>query len=466
MDTKSHEKYRQLIRTILALLLIMTEGFIFYYVWTHFFNPYVRNPYRFIGNYFLLAVYMILTMVFANLYGGLKLGYYRLFDIILSQTVCIFATNLTAYFVIVIPVATWYLSPLPLIYMTFADLIIIVIWSILGNRFFNWLFPAQKIVVIYTMDTDLLSAKFGGRPDRYQVVRRVKLHLEDTTSLLGQIEQAIEISAMYDGVIIGDIKADIRNDLLKRCYSQGIRTYTLPKVSDVILKSSEILHIFDSPVFLNRNYGLTIGQEFAKRIFDIILSLFGIVICSPILVLTALAIKLNDGGPIFYRQKRCTRNGKVFEIIKFRSMIVNAEIEGVSVPATEQDPRITKIGTFIRLTRIDELPQLFNILKGEMSIVGPRPERIEHVQKYTKEIPEFRYRMLVKGGLTGYAQIYGKYNTTPYDKLKLDLLYIQNYSMLMDISIVLKTIKILFTKESTEGFDKETSKKMGDKDAE
>ena len=210
--------------------------------------------------------------------------------------------------------------------------------------------------------------------------------------------------------------------------------------------------MFDTPLLLSRNSGLTLEQRLGKRVLDIALSLAALIIFSPIFVLTALAIKLQDGGPIFFFQKRVTINGKEFFICKFRSMIVDAEQDGKSLPAIDNDPRITEIGRFLRATRIDELPQLFNILKGDMSIVGPRPERTEHIEAYCSEIPEFSYRLKVRGGLTGYAQVYGKYNTTAYDKLKLDLMYIQNYSIKLDIEIILKTIQVLFEKESTDGF--------------
>jgi len=248
--------------------------------------------------------------------------------------------------------------------------------------------------------------------------------------------------------------------LLKYCYSHGIRSYTIPKITDVILKSSETMHIFDTPIYLNRNKGLSFEQEFVKRAGDIILSLIGLIIASPFFLVIAIAIKCEDHGPVFFKQERCTKDGRVFEILKFRSMIVNAEQRGITVPATEKDPRITKVGAVIRATRLDELPQLINILKGDMSVVGPRPERIEHVRQYTEEIPEFAYRMTVKGGLTGYAQVYGKYNTSAYDKLKLDLMYISNYSILLDLEIIVRTIQVLFTKESTEGFDETKSREM------
>ena len=193
---------------------------------------------------------------------------------------------------------------------------------------------------------------------------------------------------------------------------------------------------------------------------DLALSFTALILLSPVFLITAVSIKLYDKGPVFYFQERCTKDGKVFRICKFRSMVEDAEKEGQSIPATEADPRITPIGRIIRGTRIDELPQIFNILKGDMSIVGPRPERVEHVELYTKQIPEFVYRMKVRGGLTGYAQVYGKYNTTAYDKLKLDLMYIQNYSLMLDVGIIFKTVKVLFMKESTEGFSEESSAAM------
>ena len=205
---------------------------------------------------------------------------------------------------------------------------------------------------------------------------------------------------------------------------------------------------------------MTIEQRIIKRTFDIVLSFIGLVITSPIMLITAICIKAYDGGPVFFRQERTTFRGKNFWIIKFRSMIENAEADGKSNPAADDDDRITPIGKFIRKTRIDELPQLVNILKGDMSIVGPRPERVEHMEKYAEVVPEFDYRLKVKGGLTGYAQVYGKYNTTPLDKLKMDLMYIVNYSFLLDIQILFETLKVIFRNEATEGFSKKQKQKI------
>lgn len=197
-------------------------------------------------------------------------------------------------------------------------------------------------------------------------------------------------------------------------------------------------------------------QRFTKRMFDLILCLIAMIPAAPLMLIIALAIKIQDGGPVFYEQKRVTKDGKIFEILKFRSMVVDAESGGydLSMRANGKDPRITKVGAVIRATRMDELPQLLNILKGDMTIVGPRPERVENVEAYSAEMPEWHFREKVKAGLTGYAQIYGKYNTSAYDKLRLDLLYIENYSVLMDIRLIFQTVRILFSKESTEGFEK------------
>ena len=171
------------------------------------------------------------------------------------------------------------------------------------------------------------------------------------------------------------------------------------------------------------------------------------------MLLTALVVKLYDGGPVLYKQVRCTLGGKEFKIMKFRSMSVDAEKDGKARLASKNDSRITPVGKCIRVCRLDELPQLFNILRGEMSFICPRPERPEIIEQYMEIMPEFKFRMRVKAGLAGYAQVYGKYNTTPYDKLKLDLYYIENYSIWMDIKLMFLTLKVLLMPDSTEGIE-------------
>ena len=253
--------------------------------------------------------------------------------------------------------------------------------------------------------------------------------------------------------MLWDLDNHDRNVLFKFCYAHSIRVYMMPKITDVILLGSEELHIFDSPILLTREYSLSMEQRFIKRTIDIVCSLLLLIIASPIMLVTAVAIKLYDGGPVLYKQVRCTKNQREFYIMKFRSMRTDAEKDGVARLAQKNDSRITPIGKFIRKCRIDELPQLINILKGDMSFIGPRPERPEIIAQYVEVMPEFTYRMKVKAGLAGFAQVYGKYNTSPYDKLKLDLTYIENYSLWMDIKLMLLTLKILFWPDSTEGVE-------------
>ena len=184
---------------------------------------------------------------------------------------------------------------------------------------------------------------------------------------------------------------------------------------------------------------------------DIALSLAALVILSPLMLVTAAAIKLYDGGPVFYKQIRLTKDRKEFYVYKFRSMRVDAEKDGVARLASQGDDRITPVGKVIRSLRIDELPQLLCILMGTMTIVGPRPERPEIAEQYEKEMPEFALRLQAKAGLTGYAQVYGKYNTSPYNKLQMDLQYIGSMGLVTDLKIIFATIKVLFVPESTEG---------------
>ena len=256
----------------------------------------------------------------------------------------------------------------------------------------------------------------------------------------------------YEGVIIWDLPSAIRNRYLKYCFDHSIRCYMSPKISDIILIGTTRIHLFDTPLLMSRNHGFSVEERAGKRILDIIVSGIGIVLTSPLMLLIAICVKAYDRGPVFYLQDRLTYKGKEFKICKFRSMCVDSEKQGARL-ASKHDSRITPVGKVLRNLHLDELPQLFNVFKGDMSLVGPRPERRVIMDEYEKEIPEFHYRLKVKAGLTGYAQVYGKYNTTPYDKLKLDLFYIENYSLLLDIKLLFMTVKIFFQKEVSEGVE-------------
>lgn len=253
--------------------------------------------------------------------------------------------------------------------------------------------------------------------------------------------------------MIGSINHNVRSSIVKYCYKKHIQTLIVPSITDIIIRYGKDFRLIDTPIISLSNNKISVVEAVIKRFFSILLSLIALILFSPIFLVIIIAIKIDDHGPVFYKQKRLTKGKREFIIYKFRTMIVNAEAEGVNRYATQGDDRITRVGKFMRATRLDELPQLFNILKGDMAIVGPRPERPEICQQYEKKLPEFAYRTEVKAGLTGLAQTQGKYNTTPYDKLRLDLLYINSYSLLLDAKIILQTISILFISESTEGVE-------------
>lgn len=398
------------------------------------------------GKYVLLGVYALLTWVVFHNFDGFKFGYMKLIDNIISQWIAVGIVNFISYWQLCL-IANVMITPVPLLVLTLVDAVVVFVCAYLYTVIYHHLYVPKKMVMVYGSDSALaLKFKMDTRKDKYRITRLIPVS--------AGFEEICKAIVNYDAVILNDVHAEIRNDILKFCYQNEIRTYISPKITDIIVRGGTSISLFDTPLLLVRSRGLTITQTFIKRVFDILLCLIAMVIVLPLMLIVALAIKLEDGGPVFYKQKRVTMNGKIFDILKFRSMIVDAEKEGKSQPARDHDPRITKVGAIIRALRIDELPQILNILKGDMSIVGPRPERVEHMQQYGKDIPEFDFRLKVKGGLTGYAQIYGKYNTSPYDKLRLDMMYIENYSLMLDIKLVLTTLRILLSKESTEGFDK------------
>ena len=439
------EPYKRILRflTVSFLVAIMTAMFII--VWRKYYNWGIVFPFYYKGYWLMGAFYAFFYAIFSHLFGGMKVGYLKRGSLMLSHALAIAGANVSIYLETVL-LSVRFVTVAPMILLSIIDVFIALLWVLISEEMFRTLFPPRNILLLYQeYDPTALLKKVKSRRDKY-IIRESFNVDEEWDKVLRKID-------LYDAVFLCDIHSPLRNQLLKYCYSKGIRVYITPKISDIIIRSSEDMHLFDTPLLLSRNSGLTFDQKFFKRILDIVVSLIALVVTSPVMLLIAIAIKVYDRGPVFFMQERCTIGGKVFKIHKFRSMIENAEKNGEVIPATEDDDRITPIGKIIRKTRLDELPQFIDILKGDMSVVGPRPERVEHVEQYTKEVPEFEYRLKVKGGLTGYAQIYGKYNTTAYDKLKLDLMYIQNYSFLLDLKLIMMTVKIIFMKESTEGFE-------------
>lgn len=440
---------KNMIRGIEGFFEILVLSLMYYYVWRYGYEPVEFPQYLGYGKYVLIGVYGVLVAILFKSFDSFQFGYLRLTDIVVAQFISLVMVNFITYFQLCL-IANTLIPVWQMLVLLVLQAVVAVILPYIYSAIYHRLYSAHKMIMVCGTDSaKALKFKMESRPDKYRIQKMISVD-EGLAAVCSAISE-------YDSVILNDVSAEIRNDILKFCYGRRIRTYVTPKLSDIIVRGGTEICLFDTPLLLVRGAGLTFVQRFMKRTMDIIICLVAMIVALPVMLVVALAIKLDDHGPVFYKQERVTLDGRVFKILKFRSMIVNAEKDGKSQPATDNDPRITKVGRIIRATRLDELPQILNILKGDMSIVGPRPERVEHVEKYSQEIPEFNYRTKVKGGLTGYAQIYGKYNTSAYDKLRLDLMYIENYSILLDIKLILMTVRILFKKESTEGFDKAVS---------
>lgn len=434
------------VRRVESLIEIIVLALTYYVVWRIKYGGSAMPS--FLGNskYLLMLVYGFLNFILFLYCDGFKFGHIKLTDVTISQWISMYILNFVTYFQLCL-IANKMISPVPMLIIMGADLVITFALSYFFTSIYHAYCIPKRMIMIYGKDNaSMLKRKMDTRSDKYQINRMMSC---DEYSF----NEITETVLNYDAVVINDVDAEIRNDLLKFCYKNSIPTYSVPKLSDVIYSGSEDIMLFDTPLKLIRGRGLNPAQSFFKRAMDLVLCLIAMIPSSVIMLITATAIKIEDGGAIFYRQKRITKGGREFDILKFRSMIENAEADGKPHPATDSDDRITKVGKVIRALRVDELPQLLNIIKGDMSIVGPRPERVEHCELYGEQIPEFEFRNKVKGGLTGYAQVYGKYNTTALDKLRLDLMYIENYSFALDIKIILMTVRILFKKESTEGFE-------------
>lgn len=445
---KSKEKYKRLVKLSFAVVMVLGLCTLYGAIWINYYNRYVmqRQFYR-RGNWVVILLYGIFLTVFMYTYGGFKIGYLKNGNLIYSQIMSVVFTNIVTYLQIAV-LDLRFVNPVYMLLMTLGEMAFIVVWTMIFQVIYRYLFPPHRMLFIKGIRSDYnLMNKMKSRQDKYEIC--------EVVSYQKGLEVIAPKISKYDAVIIGDMPAHDRNVYLKHCFEAGVRTYTIPKISDVLTRSADELNLFDTPLLLSRNMGLSIEQQWAKRAEDIVFAVLMLVLFSPIFLIAAIGIKSTDRGPVFYKQERLTKDGKKFMIYKFRTMVVDAEKQSGPVLASEKDPRILPVGRFLRATRMDELPQILNILRGDMSLVGPRPERPELAAEIEKEIPEFSYRLKVKAGLTGYAQVYGKYNTTSYDKLKLDLMYIRKYSLFLDLKLILMTPKILFLKESTEGVSAE-----------
>ncbi len=447
MRSASSLKTKRMIMFWAKLFIVLVQTGMYGWLWFHHYKDMMPVEYWNRGNWAVVALYGVFILVFSRAFGALKVGYLKTWDIMYSQVLTIFCVNGVTYLQLSLINGDWKFleNSEPMIRLGCYDFVLVLIWALFMRWIYAIIYPPHEMLLIYgNISPNAIIRKLESRGDKY--------HVKEKVALSAGVETIYERILRYDAVLIGDIMVEDRNRFIKFCFEKNIRCYTIPKISDIMIRNSESIDLFDSPLLLFRNNGLTYRQMFVKRAMDIGISAFGILLASPVMLLIAACIKLYDKGPVFYKQTRQTKDGTEFKILKFRSMIVDSERQGARL-AKANDDRITPVGKVIRRLHFDELPQLFNILAGDMAFVGPRPERKEITEEYTKKIPEFPFRLKVKAGLTGYAQVYGQYNTVPYDKLKLDLTYITNYSIWLDIKLIILTVKILFQKEKSEGVD-------------
>lgn len=444
---EKRQQNKNTVKFLLALSVwcILTAAWVV--VWHHSYamvTVYPREPFGYKGNLLIYAVYGILSVLFTGFYGGYRIGHFTKANVTLSSGIASVFTNTVMYLILCLVARAVVIIP-PMLVLSAVDVLVVIAWSNIATQIYTEIFPPHQLLLVYGGGeaATALAKKMANRHEKYIIQQAISISA-------GEEELLKQITA-FRAVILCDLPPQLRNRLLKFCFSNDIRAYTTPKISDILLRGAVNITIFDTPILLNRNTGSGLGYTIFKRAMDIALSVLMLLLLSPFLLGTALVVRLEDRGPIIYKQARLTKDGREFYIYKFRSMNIDAEANGVACLATEEDARVTRVGKFIRKTRLDELPQLLNILTGSMSFVGPRPERPELSAEYEKDMPEFSYRLKVKAGLTGYAQVYGAYATNPYDKLKMDVMYIMNCSAIEDLKLLFLTVKILFSKDAARG---------------
>lgn len=438
--------YKKAILSAISAVNLLAMVGIFAFTWFRFYLYQIGAPfyYRY-GNWLFFFIYGISLYAITSVLGGYRIGRLRCSEIIYSNFLSLALANVFTFFIMAL-IARFWLPAGPILIMTLVEYAVVVIWSLFSSRLYHSVYPPRRMLLVSGSNTsEHLIEKMNKRPDKYEIRECI-----DADTEIHLLRQKID---EYDAIVICDVGAQMQELLINYCFRVNKRFYLVPTIEHIIIANASKVHLFDTPLLLCRNQGLQPEQRFAKRALDLFVSSLGILVTSPFMLIIALCIYAYDRGPVLFKQERLTLGGRVFTLYKFRSMVVDAEKDGIARLASKNDVRITPIGKIIRAIRFDELPQLFNIFKGDMSLVGPRPERPEIAEEYASTLPNFSYRLKTKAGLTGYAQVMGKYNTTPQDKLLLDLMYIENYSFLLDIRILLMTVKIFLMPDSTEGVD-------------
>ena len=435
------------------LLAVLCMTLPFAACWYGYYTFHVAMPLEWSGKLVVVLLYAALYIALGNVYEAFQISSQKIASIVFSQMLAAMIADGLIYLLICL-LAKRFCSLIPGIAAIAGQLVVSALWAFCGLEWYYKTFPPLATAIVYDM-----------RPGIEEMIREDNLEKKYNVKITLDIQKCLknmEVLRQMDVVFLGGIHSHERNKNLKYCVEHDIDVFVLPRVGDLMMDAARPTHMFHLSVLKVGRSMASPEYLFIKRAMDIVLSLIALLITSPLFLVISAAIKATDGGPVFYKQCRLTKDGRRFDIIKFRSMKVDAEKDGVARLSTgETDDRITPVGRVIRKFRLDELPQLINILKGDLSICGPRPERPEIAAQYCETLPEFALRLQVKAGLTGYAQVYGKYNTSPYDKLQMDLMYIAHQGILEDLKLMLATVKVLFIPESTEGITEGETTAMG-----
>jgi len=444
-------------RKIGGLLFFLSKAILFIALLAMFYFGqllfYPETRYYFWGNVMVLVLYTASLYMISRVYNGFNFGNVSLQEIAVSWMLCLVGVNGFMYFVLSLRVV-YLLNILGFVLILSAQTFFVMPMIVLINRLYYRQNPAHKAAIIYgnAEKLDEYCSIVTMQRQKFSVDHVVS-HDADTGRLLDMVDRA-------ESVFFLNVDEKKQDWLFEYCYLHNKHTYVIPTFSSILINTANTLWMSNAPVFSLKKPEPDMGTQFIKRFMDIVISLIGIILTSLIMIVVWIAVRLYDKHPAIYKQVRVTRGGKKFTLYKFRSMSPNAEDDGVARLSAVDDDRITPVGRFIRRTRLDELPQLFNVLSGSMSIVGPRPERPEIAKQYEEKYPNFAFRTKVKAGITGFAQVYGRYNTSPEEKLFLDIMYIETFSILEDIKLMLQTVRVLFKGESTEGVEGDSTTAM------
>ena len=414
---------------------------------------YYEVEYYFWGYNVILALYAGIIYLMSRIFSGFNFGNVTLQEIILSWVLCLISANIFQYFILSLLANG--LLPVPgILVITLVQMTLVTPFTALIDKIYYRINPAHKSVIIYGNAEKL---------DEYcsiVTMQRNKFRVDHVVSQNAETGRLLDVIDRSESVFFLGMDEKKQDWLFEYCYLHNKHTYILPTFTSILINTANTLWLSNTPVFSLKSPEPDLSSQMFKRFIDIVISSTGIIISGLFMFGIWLAVRLYDKHPAIYKQVRVTKGGKLFTLYKFRSMRPDAEDDGVPRLAAMDDDRITPFGRFIRKTRLDELPQLFNVLSGSMSIVGPRPERPEIAKQYEEIYPNFAFRTKVKAGITGFAQIYGRYNTSPEEKLFLDIMYIETFSILEDLKLMLQTLKVIFQGSSTEGVEGDSTTAM------